>query len=169
MDEDSIERIRSATFPIARKGYDKRQVERFLSGLADWLEGGGSDQALSEVIKRELERVGEKTGGILGAAHEAAEEIQVETEEEAGRTIEEARREEMRIRSLIEDYQAETRGGGRSICGAEAPGSRPLLEQDPRAGRSLLRGGDRRGRWVFNEDPRRGGRIHGAGPGQSRA
>src|SRR5918994_3485413 len=52
VDQDSIERIRSATFPIARKGYDKREVERFLNGLADWLEGGGSDQALSEVIKR---------------------------------------------------------------------------------------------------------------------
>lgn len=109
MDEDSIERIRSATFPIARKGYDKREVERFLTSLADWLEGGGADEALSDVIKRELERVGQKTGAILAAAHEAAEEIRLEAEEEAGRTIEDARREEMRIRALVEEYDSRGR------------------------------------------------------------
>jgi DivIVA domain-containing protein len=107
--EDSIERIRSATFPIARKGYDKREVERFLTSLADWLEGGGADEALSDVIKRELERVGQKTGAILAAAHEAAEEIRLEAEEEAGRTIEDARREEMRIRALVEEYDSRGR------------------------------------------------------------
>jgi DivIVA domain-containing protein len=109
VDEDSIERIRSATFPIARKGYDKREVERFLTSLADWLEGGGADEALSDVIKRELERVGQKTGAILAAAHEAAEEIRLEAEEEAGRTIEDARREEMRIRALVEEYDSRGR------------------------------------------------------------
>jgi DivIVA domain-containing protein len=109
VDEDSIERIRSATFPIARKGYDKREVERFLTSLADWLEGGGADEALSDVIKRELERVGQKTGAILAAAHEAAEEIRLEAEEEAGRTIEDTRREEMRIRALVEEYDSRGR------------------------------------------------------------
>ena len=62
MDKDSIERIRTATFGVARRGYDKRQVDRFLEQLADWLETGGGDDARSEVVRTELERVGEQTG-----------------------------------------------------------------------------------------------------------
>ena len=37
MDRDSIGRIRSATFPVGRRGYEKREVDRFLNKLADWL------------------------------------------------------------------------------------------------------------------------------------
>ena len=37
MEQDSLERIRTATFTISRKGYDKREVEHFLNKLADWL------------------------------------------------------------------------------------------------------------------------------------
>lgn len=109
MQQDSIERIRSATFSISRKGYDKREVEDFLSKLADWLETGGADQALSDVIRQELERVGERTGRILATAHEAADEIRVEIEQEAARIAEDARREGMRARSLADEYAAETR------------------------------------------------------------
>jgi len=44
VDRDSIDRIRSATFPVGRRGYEKREVDRFLNKLADWLETGGGDQ-----------------------------------------------------------------------------------------------------------------------------
>lgn len=109
MHQDSIERIRSATFSISRKGYDKREVEQFLSKLADWLETGGGDQTRSEVVQRELERVGEKTGRILAEAHEAADEIRVEIEREAAEAAGDARREGMRAKSLADEYAAETR------------------------------------------------------------
>ena len=78
MDKDSIERIRTATFGVARRGYDKRQVDRFLEQLADWLETGGGDDARSEVVRTELERIGEQTGGILLAAHDASEALRAE-------------------------------------------------------------------------------------------
>jgi DivIVA domain-containing protein len=83
MQPDSIERIRSATFPIARKGYEKREVERFLGKLADWLEAGGGDRARSDLVKRELERVGEKTASILATAEDLAAEIRDEVAREA--------------------------------------------------------------------------------------
>jgi DivIVA domain-containing protein len=96
MQQDSIERIRSATFSIARKGYEKREVERFLGKVADWLEAGGGDQARSDLVKRELERVGEKTASILASAEDSAAEIRAEAEQEAedarGRADEDARR-----------------------------------------------------------------------------
>ena len=40
MDQESLDRIRSATFNLARRGYDKREVDTYLSRLADWLENG---------------------------------------------------------------------------------------------------------------------------------
>jgi DivIVA domain-containing protein len=78
LDQDSIDRIRSATFPVVRRGYEQREVDRYLTRLADWLEGGGVDQARSDLVRRELERVAQKTGQVLVAANDAAEQIQAE-------------------------------------------------------------------------------------------
>lgn len=109
MQQDSIERIRSATFTIARKGYEKREVERFLSKLADWLESGGGDQARSEVVKRELERVGEKTAGILASAEDTAEQLRGEAEQEATTTLDRARGQAAAARKEVDGYSAKTR------------------------------------------------------------
>ena len=68
VDETSLDRIRNATFPAARRGYDKHEVEKFLARLADWLETGAGDESRSDVVKRELEKVGERTGAILAQA-----------------------------------------------------------------------------------------------------
>ena len=40
VDQTSLDRIRNATFPSSRRGYDKHEVEKFLARLADWLETG---------------------------------------------------------------------------------------------------------------------------------
>lgn len=109
MQQDSVERIRSATFTIARKGYEKREVERFLTKLADWLESGGGDQARSEIVKRELERVGERTAGILASAEDTAEELRGEAEQEANTTLERAREQASAGRKDADDYSATTR------------------------------------------------------------
>jgi DivIVA domain-containing protein len=108
--QDSIERIRSATFTIARKGYDKREVERFLQKLADWLEAGGGDQARSDLVKRELERVGEKTAGILSQAEDSAESLRAEAEQEASATLNRAREQSTETRKSADEYAGRTRG-----------------------------------------------------------
>ena len=87
VDRDSIDRIRSATFPVARRGYDKREVDRFLGELADWLETGGGDETRADAVRRELERVGQQTGAILAEAQEGAEQIRAEAEDEARGTV----------------------------------------------------------------------------------
>lgn len=109
MQQDSIERIRSATFSIARKGYDKREVERFLNKLAEWLEAGGGDQARSDVVKRELERVGEKTAGILSEAENSAELLRGEAEQEASSTLNRAKEQAESTRASADEYAARTR------------------------------------------------------------
>jgi DivIVA domain-containing protein len=108
LQNDSIERIRGATFSIARKGYDKREVERFLNKLADWLEAGGGDQARSDIVKRELERVGEKTARILSEAEDSAEQIRTEAADEAAAALESAREEAETTRRSADERAAKS-------------------------------------------------------------
>jgi DivIVA domain-containing protein len=118
LEHSSIERIRTATFAIERRGYDKREVERFLSKVADWLETGGGDQARTEIVKRELERVGHHTAGLLASAQDSAEQIRAEGEEEASET-----------RQAADDYAARTR----EAADEDARRTREEAEQHARA------------------------------------
>ena len=38
MDWKNIDRLRDPGFTVARRGYDQREVDRFLSSLVEWLE-----------------------------------------------------------------------------------------------------------------------------------
>lgn len=109
MDKDSIDRIRSASFPIGRKGYEKREVDRFLSRLADWLETGGADESRSDLVRRELERVGQHTAKILADAHDAGESVRADAEAEAERVLAEARNEAAAATEGADRYSAGTR------------------------------------------------------------
>jgi DivIVA domain-containing protein len=128
VEQSSIERIRTATFPVERRGYDKREVEHFLNRIADWLETGGGDQAREEIVRRELERVGHHTAGLLASAQDGAEQIRAEAEERAAGTRERAdayarktreeadeeaaalhARAEESARQLVEDAEAQAR------------------------------------------------------------
>jgi DivIVA domain-containing protein len=140
LQQDSIERIRSATFAIARKGYDKREVERFLAKLADWLESGGGDQARSDLVKRELERVGEKTARILSEAEDSAELLRNEAQQEANMVLDRAREQAARSKQSADEYAARTRhdadGYGKKVrqeAEASAVKTRDAATQEARA------------------------------------
>jgi DivIVA domain-containing protein len=109
VDQTSLDRIRNATFPAARRGYDKHEVEKFLARLADWLETGGGDESRSDTVKRELERVGQRTGAILAQAEESAQQIRSEAEDEARGTINSANAEAEEARTEADTYSQETR------------------------------------------------------------
>ena len=107
MDQDSIERIRSATFPDARRGYEKREVDRFLLSLAEWLETGGADQGRSDAVRRELERVGEETSKVLTEAHDVAERLRLQAEREVEGLTEGAQVQADRTRAEADKILAE--------------------------------------------------------------
>jgi DivIVA domain-containing protein len=109
VEQDSIERIRSATFSLARRGYERREVDTFLGRLADWLEAGGGDRARSDAIKRELERIGQRTAQILTAAEEAAEGFRGDAQAEATDLLEEARLRAESNRTEADRYAQATR------------------------------------------------------------
>jgi DivIVA domain-containing protein len=108
-DQTSVDRIRNATFPTARRGYDKHEVEKFLRRLADWLETGAGDESRSDIVKRELERVGQRTGAILAQAEESAQQIRAEAQDEARGTINTANMEAEDTRTEVDKYATETR------------------------------------------------------------
>jgi DivIVA domain-containing protein len=109
VDQTSLDRIRNATFPASRRGYDKHEVEKFLARLADWLETGAGDESRSDTVKRELERVGQRTGAILAQAEESAQQIRAAAEDEARGTVNTANMEAEETRTEVDNYARETR------------------------------------------------------------
>lgn len=139
VDQTSLDRIRNATFPSARRGYDRHEVEKFLAHLADWLETGAGDESRSDTVKRELERVGQRTGAILAQAEESAQEIRAEAEEEAQETINSANAQAQRARAEADAYAAETRESAddyaeelRSTAEQDANATRIRTEEETR-------------------------------------
>jgi DivIVA domain-containing protein len=139
VDQTSLDRIRNATFPSVRRGYDKQEVEKFLSRLADWLETGAGDESRSDTVKRELQRVGERTGAILAQAEESAQQIRAEADEEARGTVNTANMEAEETRTEVQTYASETRASAdsyaqqtRQEADAQAAATRQQAEQEAR-------------------------------------
>jgi len=139
VDQTSLDRIRDATFPSARRGYDKHEVEKFLARLADWLETGGGDESRSDTVKRELERVGERTGAILAQAEESAQQIRAEAADEVRGTINTANTEAEQTRGEADTYSQETRSAAdaygeetRRTADEKAAATSGQAEQDAR-------------------------------------
>ncbi len=131
VDQTSLDRIRNATFPSARRGYDKHEVEKFLARLADWLETGAGDESRSDTVKRELERVGQRTGAILAQAEDSAQQIRAEAEEEARETINSANAEAEQTRAEADSYSSESRRSADEY----AEQTRQTAEQDANSAR----------------------------------
>jgi len=137
VDQTSLDRIRNATFPTNRRGYDKHEVEKFLGRLADWLETGAGDETRSDTVKRELEKVGERTGAILAQAEESAQQIRAEAEEEARGTVNAANLQATEARGEADQYASETRASAErqareQIESAQAQARRLLEEAEQR-------------------------------------
>jgi len=116
VDQESIERIRTATFPTGRRGYDKREVDRFLTRLADWLETGGADHGPSDAVRRELEQVGEQTAKILTEAHAVAERLRVQAEREVEGLTEGAQTQAAQKRAEADKILAEAQGAAETAA-----------------------------------------------------
>src|SRR5688572_7558826 len=109
MEDNRIDRIRSTTFPLVRKGYDPVQVEAFLGKLADWLEQGGGDEARAQVIRREIDRIGERTASILAGAEDTAQGLRADAEREVASMIDAAAAESSKARADADSYAAKVR------------------------------------------------------------
>jgi cell division initiation protein len=90
--------IRDARFPQARRGYDRNAVHAFLDRVAEWVEAGTGETEASPELTSEIEKVGERTAGILTAAEEAAAKLRREAKEYAEGIRASAEEESRKIR-----------------------------------------------------------------------
>jgi DivIVA domain-containing protein len=103
-----LERLRSASFATARRGYDRRQVDEFLLRITRLLES--ESRAFDpEVVKRRLQEVGESTTGILTAAEETARKLQTDASAEADRLHRTAAEAAEQVRSEAREFAETTR------------------------------------------------------------
>jgi DivIVA domain-containing protein len=137
MDWNDIERLRSPGFAIARRGYDQREVDKFLDHLADWLETDAVNEVAELAVKRKLELVGKSTSNILLTTQQEAEELRrqaqeqcaelrARTEESAAATKKAAEEHAAKVRAKAEDE------GRQSVEAAEARARRIVEEGERR-------------------------------------
>jgi DivIVA domain-containing protein len=108
VDQRSVQQIRNATFAHAVRGYDRNEVDSFLAELADWLDDRGGDPS-SELVRAELERIGEQTANILTEAHDAAETIRADAEREVRQKLIDANLRSESLQGEAETYADQAR------------------------------------------------------------
>jgi DivIVA domain-containing protein len=109
MDWKDIDRLREPGFTEARRGYDRREVDRFLGSLVDWLETDAATELGDLTVQRKLEHVGKSTGRILLVAEEESEKLRRLTDEECADLREEAETAARETREAADRYAHEVR------------------------------------------------------------
>ena len=82
MDWNDIDRLRDPGFTIARRGYERREVDRLLGALVDWLETDAAQELGDLAVKRRLEYVGKSTTRILLTTQEESAQLRRDAREE---------------------------------------------------------------------------------------
>ena len=110
MDRNDIERLRDPGFTIARRGYDQREVDKFLGTLVDWLETDAAKELGEVAVTRKLELVGKSTARILLTAEEESAQLRRATEEECEKLRSSAEAASLKVRQAADEYAASQRG-----------------------------------------------------------
>ena len=109
MDPKQIDRLRHPGFTIARRGYDRREVDNLLGSLVDWLESDAAEEIGDLVVKHKLELVGRSTSRILQTTEEEAAQLRRRVEEECAELSEDAEAEALSTRQAAEDFAQRVR------------------------------------------------------------
>jgi DivIVA domain-containing protein len=106
MDWTHFEQLRVEGFTMVRRGYDKREVDRFLSSLAEWLETDAATELGDEAVQRKLELVGKSTAHILLTTEKESQEMRRTTERECAELRERATAQAKDVRTKADAYAA---------------------------------------------------------------
>ncbi len=77
-------------FPVARLGYDRGAVDEHLAELERQLAELQAGAPPGEVVSAEIEKIGEQTSAILTVAHDQAQEMTRQAQEQADRCLADA-------------------------------------------------------------------------------
>jgi DivIVA domain-containing protein len=109
MDWNQLEQLRVKGFTLARRGYDTREVDKFLHMLADWLETDAATELGDQAVQRKLELVGKSTAHILLTTEKEAQELRRTTEAECADLRAKADAAAQDTRQKADEYAATTR------------------------------------------------------------
>jgi DivIVA domain-containing protein len=109
VDWKDIDRIRVPGFTLARRGYEKHEVDRFLARLADWLETDAPNEIGEMAVARKLELVGKSTSHILMTTEQQAAQLRKSSEEECAQMIAESEAAAQQTRTAADEYAKQTR------------------------------------------------------------
>lgn len=137
MDWKDIDRIRVPGFTLARRGYDKHEVDRFLARLADWLETDAPNEIGQMAVTRKLELVGKSTAHILMTTEQESAELKRDAEAECARMLSEAEASALQTRDAADEYARQTRteadaDGRAAIEAARAAAAQTIEEGEHR-------------------------------------
>lgn len=90
----TADRIRSKTFPMGLRGYDRAAVDAWLLEIAELVERLEEQPPPRDTaVRRALDEIGQETAAILQRAHAAAEEIEARSRAQADGRLQRAERE----------------------------------------------------------------------------
>ena len=98
------ERLREATFPLVKRGYDRHAVDEFVAELFALVQDLESRQTREGVVQKALDELGEETAGILQRAHETADDISARSRAQADARLQRAEREAEILRRDADEY-----------------------------------------------------------------
>jgi hypothetical protein len=104
VDWREIEHLRVDGFPLARRGYDRRDVDKFLAALVDWIQTDAAKDLGDLTVKRKLELVGKSTAQILLATEKESEELRAQTEGECAELRSRAEAASLEARRAADEY-----------------------------------------------------------------
>ena len=136
MDWTHFEQLRVSGFTMTRRGYDKREVDRFLDSLAEWLETDAANELGDQAVQRKLELVGKSTAHILLTTEKESQELKRTVQAECDDLRQKADAAAKETRRQADDYSSDDPREGRRVL-VDPPG-------EDRGGGAAHEGGRRR-------------------------
>ena len=109
MDLEDIRRLRVQGFTVTRRGYDRREVDRFLDVLLDWIETDAAKDLGDHAVARKLELVGKSTAQILLTTEKESAGLRSQAEEECAELRSQAESASLVVRRDADEYATKTR------------------------------------------------------------
>jgi DivIVA domain-containing protein len=109
MDRNDIERIRVQGFTEARRGYDRREVDKFLTALTEWLDTDAAKDLGGVAVKRKLELAGKSTAHILLTAEQEADDMRLQIDEECAQLRSQAETASLEAKRAADEYAEKVR------------------------------------------------------------
>jgi DivIVA domain-containing protein len=97
-----VEEIRSISFPISMRGYDRDAVDAYVERVNRLIAELEISRSPESAVKHAVAQVSEETRGILERAHETAEQITTRSRSQADDRLQQAEREATDVREAAE-------------------------------------------------------------------